>query len=53
MPIVFGDHEAGYGLDEAEAGLGELMALYLDQRGGHRGSRGVAGRLRLSHSDRG
>ena len=29
MPIVFGDHEAGYdSLDEAEAVLGELMALY-------------------------
>jgi hypothetical protein len=28
MPIVFGDHEAGYGPDEAEAGPGELMALY-------------------------
>lgn len=27
-PIVFGDHEAGYGPDEAEAGVGELMALY-------------------------
>ena len=29
MPIVFGDHEAGYdSLDEAEAVLGELMAVY-------------------------
>jgi uncharacterized protein len=29
MPIVFGEHEAGYeSLEEAEAVLGELMALY-------------------------
>jgi hypothetical protein len=28
MPIVFGDHEAGYGPDEVEAGLAELMAPY-------------------------
>lgn len=29
MPIVFGEHEAGYeSLDEAKVVLGELMALY-------------------------
>jgi hypothetical protein len=29
LPIVFGDHDAGYkSLEEAEAVLGELMALY-------------------------
>jgi yecA family protein len=53
LPIVFGDHEAGYkSLEQAEAVLGELMALYnvLNDEVGE-GSRIATGRLRLSHGD--